>query len=279
MERQTMAEASLRKELLFHGLIIYWQELNLVYGCVLIFRTSWGVLVSQKVQRNAPCPCGSGQKYKKCCMLKAKDESNRRYDHREGVQQALVWLNQTYRPQIDQWVEQAWFTAMSTVERQGIATADSQIRAIHDVNVLELLLSEGYFSDNESEATPLQLVLMQAQLGLNAPQQAYLEQLAQRPLRLYRVVSVQAGVSFTIEDVLTQDIFEVPDAMGSRMFDKSDIAALRMMDVQGGWETSGAIYHIPNDYQDELIQLLQDIEGSLSQTIAHFWLKLVAAHV
>ncbi|MCE8429452.1 MAG: SEC-C domain-containing protein [Candidatus Methanoperedens sp.] len=25
---------------------------------------------TKKVGRNAPCPCGSGQKYKKCCMEK-----------------------------------------------------------------------------------------------------------------------------------------------------------------------------------------------------------------
>ena len=24
--------------------------------------------VSEKVDRNAPCPCGSGKKYKKCCL-------------------------------------------------------------------------------------------------------------------------------------------------------------------------------------------------------------------
>ncbi|MDQ6953473.1 MAG: SEC-C domain-containing protein [Mariprofundaceae bacterium] len=238
--------------------------------------------MSQKVQRNASCPCGSGQKYKKCCMLKAKDESNRRYDHREAVQQALVWLNQTYRPQIDQWVEQAWFTTMSDVERQGIATADPQIRAIHDVNVLELLLAEGGLSDIDSvgsETTPLQLVLAQASLGLNAPQRAYLEQLSQRPLRLYRVITSTEGQSFEVEDVLTQEGFEVPDEMGSRMFDMGDVVALRMMDTGGVWETSGAIYHIPSDYQDELIQLLQGVDGSLSSTVARFWLKLVAAHV
>jgi len=235
--------------------------------------------VSQKVQRNAPCPCGSGQKYKKCCMLKEKSASDRRYDHREGVQQALIWLNQTYRPQIDQWVENNWFTGMSTVERQGIATADAQIRAIHDVNVLELLLAEGRFSEGEQEETPLQLVLNHEALALNEEQRAYLEQLGQRPLRLYRVVNANAGVSFSIEDVLTQEAFEVSDAMGSRMFDKGDVVALRMMDVHGFWETSGAIYHIPDEYQDELIQLLQGVEGSLSDVIAHFWLKLVAAHV
>lgn len=27
-----------------------------------------------KIQRNDPCPCGSGKKYKKCCMKKSKAE-------------------------------------------------------------------------------------------------------------------------------------------------------------------------------------------------------------
>jgi hypothetical protein len=31
-----------------------------------------------KVGRNAPCPCGSGRKYKQCCALKAAQTSQRR---------------------------------------------------------------------------------------------------------------------------------------------------------------------------------------------------------
>ncbi len=29
------------------------------------------------VERNAPCPCGSGKKYKKCCLAKAGPLSSR----------------------------------------------------------------------------------------------------------------------------------------------------------------------------------------------------------
>ena len=28
-----------------------------------------------KISRNAPCPCGSGKKYKKCCLLSRKSEA------------------------------------------------------------------------------------------------------------------------------------------------------------------------------------------------------------
>lgn len=29
-----------------------------------------GTITSIKIKRNAPCPCGSGIKYKKCCLIK-----------------------------------------------------------------------------------------------------------------------------------------------------------------------------------------------------------------
>ena len=41
----------------------------------------------EKVRRNAPCPCGSGQKYKHCCLAK-DEESNRQQqelDQRRSV--------------------------------------------------------------------------------------------------------------------------------------------------------------------------------------------------
>src|SRR4029077_1024120 len=33
-------------------------------------RTDPAAAAGQKVGRNDPCPCGSGKKYKKCCLLK-----------------------------------------------------------------------------------------------------------------------------------------------------------------------------------------------------------------
>ncbi len=31
---------------------------------------------SAKIARNAPCPCGSGLKYKKCCIIGPEEERN-----------------------------------------------------------------------------------------------------------------------------------------------------------------------------------------------------------
>lgn len=50
--------------------------------------SSGGTLTSQPVKRNDPCPCGSGLKYKKCCMFKAVQDAiapNRNYYRRHGI--------------------------------------------------------------------------------------------------------------------------------------------------------------------------------------------------
>ena len=43
------------------------------------------------VERNAPCPCGSGKKYKKCCLAKAMSEkpSNESSTEPVGLQPAI----------------------------------------------------------------------------------------------------------------------------------------------------------------------------------------------
>jgi len=55
---------------------------------------------------------------------------------------------------------------------------------------------------------------------------------------------------------------------------------LRLVQTGGVWETSGAVYHIPDAYAAELQEKLGKAKkGDDSRTLIHFWLELVAAHV
>ncbi len=242
--------------------------------------------MSKKIQRNAPCPCGSGKKYKRCCMLDARDQMLASANRRDGVLQALMWVSQHYTEQTDQWVNDVWLADMSDEQRQGIVTADSRIRSIHDINLLEQLVSEGRYSDvdgdSDSEARPLQLILAAADLALDEAQRSYLEQLTERPLRLYQVTACVPGEHFSVRDVLLTDAetIAIADEYGSRMMDVDDVVGLRLMQTSAGWETSGAVYHIPDEYRADLERLLQDAsDAAFSFVLIKFWLKLVAAHV
>ena len=243
-----------------------------------------------KVHRNDPCPCGSGKKYKQCCLPKARDLANERAANRELVQEAVNWLSQQHGDALARWVEEVWFADVSEDERKGIATADAAIKSVHDTNLLEYLIAEGEFAPEEDAGEEkeqsdamrvLQLVLDSAE-HLLPSQQAYLEQLGERPLHLYKVSESQPGIGFTLTRFPEGDgeTVEIEDKWISRMLDIGDVVGLRPMRTAGVWETSGAVYFIPEDYVDALIGRLEEAgDAAYSRTLIRYWLGLVAAHV
>ncbi len=235
--------------------------------------------MSLKVQRNDPCPCGSGRKYKKCCLHAARQARMASARRREGVQKSLGWLNKHHASRIDDWVERVWLAGMSEAERTGIATADARIRGIHDVNLLEQLMAEGRFEDIGK--SPLQLILEADELDLDDEQRNFLEQLGLRSLCLYRVTSCSPGESFSVCEALEGgDPISIVDAYASRMLEDGDIIGLRLLQTPQGWESSGAIYHIPDEFVDELVgQLQQADQHEHGWILIRYWLRLVAAHV
>jgi len=238
--------------------------------------------VTVKTQRNQPCPCASGKKYKKCCMLQERAQSVASLKRKEGVQLALTWLNQHYSNEIEAWVENVWLDGISDDQRSGIASADSRIRSIHDINLLEQLLSEGSFLDMDGESSALALVLANNDLVLDDAQREYLNQLPSCVLQLYQITSCQAGKSFSVRDALDDcaKVIVIADSYGSRMFDSGDVIGLRLLQTPAGMETSGAIYHIPEAYVEELKDaLLAAKPKERAKVLIAHWLKLVAAHV
>lgn len=237
--------------------------------------------MAEKIQRNAPCPCGSGKKYKRCCAVKEHAIAAARIDRREGVQKSLGWINQTHKEQIDKWVEDIWLVGVQEVQRAQIVRADPLIRGIHDVNMLEFMVAEGTFKSEDGDVKPLQLIL-DAELGLNDEQKRYLSQLPERPLRLYQVSACTPGESYTLSSYpdAEEETVTIEDSTTSRMFDVGDIVGLRLLNSDTGWETSGAIYHIPEEYSEPLVKGLAEVNpDDYSKALALYWLELVAAHV
>jgi len=214
-------------------------------------------------------------------MINERDLVVASMGRREGVQHALSWVSHHYSEQINRWVEEVWLADISAEQRQGIGRADAKIRSIHDVNLLEQLVAEGRFADMDGEDSPLQLILGSDELELNQGQRDYLTQLPTRPLHLYTVDHCVPGVSFSVRDTLdsASAVVDIADTYGSRMFEVGDTVGLRLLETPAGWETSGAIYHIPAPYVPDLSAKLQSAEADYSATLIHYWLQLVASHV
>jgi len=86
-----------------------------------------GESVKQKPSRNAPCPCGSGKKYKKCCF--GKDDATTVEREREGIAEAE-------EREGDEEFQEMMLMAMSnwrrrTLEQKPHIKAYKQIRKMH----------------------------------------------------------------------------------------------------------------------------------------------------
>jgi len=244
--------------------------------------------VVHKAQRNDLCPCGSGKKYKKCCMLDERNLSAVRAGNREVVQEAVNWISQQHGDALAHWVEHVWFGSCDEQIRRGIAMADPSIKHIHDTNLLEYMIAEGVFQGNdETEALPVLKLILGASLKLSDTQRDYLEQLGKNPLRLYRVVEGVPGESFSLQVWRTEETVAVKDKPVliedkwiSRMLDVGDTVGLRLMQTGGLWETSGAVYHVPDEYVQDLVGALNNTDDEeYSRVLIRNWLELVAAHV
>src|SRR5437667_10084575 len=62
-------------------------------------------------RRNDPCPCGSGKKYKHCCLK--KEETQAASDWRQAVPKALNWLMVKYPEALREAVDDGFFGSLN----------------------------------------------------------------------------------------------------------------------------------------------------------------------
>ncbi len=233
-----------------------------------------------KIHRNDPCPCGSGKKYKQCCLPAEQARARARAARRELVGRITAWLGEAHADDVRRWVKEVWFNGVDEDLRRGLATTDPAIRRIHDVNVWEYMVTAGRFGEGGQARPVLDLVLDSA-LALTDDERQWLRRLARAPLRLYRVERAEPGQGFWLAPHPEggEAVF-IEDRWVSRMLDEGDVAGMRLVEHMGAWDTSGAVYFIPAEH---VASLAGDLEGldddAAGRLLIRRWIELAAAHV
>jgi hypothetical protein len=158
-----------------------------------------GKLLTMSIERNAPCPCGSGKKYKKCCWLKAQSTSNTLVLSRL-VERMSEWAATRFR----QRAKQSMMELMQAYSEEQFHAVLSAI-AEGEYSPSELSIDYffyGYCHEYRDEiGTTIQHFL--AHCGAMAREErAFFERLEKSRLRAYEVLSVAAD-SVEIVDAIT----------------------------------------------------------------------------
>jgi tetratricopeptide (TPR) repeat protein/HEAT repeat protein len=206
-----------------------------------------------KVGRNAPCPCGSGRKYKKCCLLKESrapiqsqpigPEGRLRDRLIEYVQRSLP------RADVDRAMQEFFGERFDPAGRH-LEMVETEAEADFGA-YLEWLIHDFRLSTGQ---TPIARFLMERGDHLPPDERSILEEWLDAVVGLHEVIDLEPGKSLTLRDVFTGETFQVREVRGSLSAARWDLISNRVIRVQGERQLSGSVTAFHALDREKLVQ-------------------------
>jgi hypothetical protein len=210
--------------------------------------------------RNDPCPCGSGKKYKRCCMARREEESRQGRDQVAGLGRAIGWLFDHHGPAVEDAILEFFDRGRGEVA-SFFADLPAGLKEMAEINLNEWLLADAEIVVDGARRRTAELVL-EAGPPLEAAARSRVAELARPPLRLYEVEECRPGEGLFLRDALEPGAAPawVKERTASRTLIRHAVFGARIILEGGERELSGAIYPIP---RGDLLRLKDFIRGRL----------------
>ncbi len=209
----------------------------------------------KKIGRNDPCPCGSGKKYKKCCLAGSGPAPG--YTERDR-QSALYKLNRfadsrQWRDVEEQAGELFWgpyFDAYAKLEDEGLNRIAE--------NVFDYWF---YFDHRIRDDSTLAERLLDSGWELSPGERAYIRQALGTSVRLYEVIDVRPGASIRLRDLIEGSEVTITEHSASRQVHRWDLLGARIfpLGTTGTPVIDGDCFPLPRAIREQLMEQLEDL--------------------
>ncbi len=209
-----------------------------------------------KPGRNDPCPCGSGKKFKKCCLARGP-EAWGAYSPAER-DSALALLGEfTWRPEMapqrDAAEEVFWapLHRMPQVDTDDPELIEESAGVFEDWFAFDVAGAEG--------RSPLEALLEREGHRLSAGEREFLERLGRTELRLYEVTDPAPGIGVGLVDLWADAWRFMHDPEAAKGLRATDVLAARLMPgpAGGGVVIEGATLPYPTAAKEDVLSLLR----------------------
>jgi hypothetical protein len=215
------------------------------------------------VGRNDPCPCGSGRKYKKCCLLAATTPTGA---YTQGERQsALVALGRFgWRHEFDgdrAAAEQRFWGALDLVPKDGQSEVMEQGAAFfQDWFTTDFRLANG--------RTLVELFLEREGRRLRSGELRYLERSRPSHLRPYEVVAVRLDEGFDLLDLWTRKRVPVRERLATHQVVQWNVLAARVtLGPDGVPVLDGLPYLYPARAKDAIMKDLRGLHRKFRRRV------------
>jgi hypothetical protein len=206
-----------------------------------------------EVGRNAPCPCGSGRKYKKCCLGKDPGAPYTRAD-RESALVKLVDFSMVAEFAGERLAAGAafwspWLDARGEGGRSAM-DLEASVGAFSTWFALDVPLVSG--------ATVLQLMLRRQGASLGRGEREYLDRMRDTHLRPYQITDVKLDEGLRLIDLWSGEHVWVQERLGTSQLVRWDLIVVRLMrGVAGELVIDGRPYLYPVGSKEVLLRALR----------------------
>lgn len=207
---------------------------------------------SKKPGRNDPCPCGSGKKYKKCCMLKTEATVGPQEKARARLVDSLFeFAAQFHQDKIGDAFEYFW--AGEIPEK----ILPNEYHDFVEINFNEWFLFD-YIIETEGFKTIVDLYGEYHKHSLTDVEKQVLDVFRESVLSLYEVQEVLLNQGLILQDLLIGGEYGVKEKSATRGLFKWDILAARLLLIDGRHILCGSAYPYPVWQKDVFIDVIKE---------------------
>jgi hypothetical protein len=229
----------------------------------------------QKIGRNDLCPCGSGKKYKQCCLSKSistspgAELSDTPWSRqREASDRLTEDLQRTLKRNFSDFVLEAWMDFNQDADPVPLSKMPHELSIFSPYLLFEWDPEKTLRRRVEKSqgGLVLQAYLKNAANRLSALEQLILEQAIARPVSFYEIVRVHPGRGAVLRDILIGEETEVEEHSGSEMMRPGDVLYAQLW-ILPDVATLGrsAPIPIPPDSKVEIIKLRAQLQRKIKK--------------
>jgi len=190
----------------------------------------------RKVGRNDPCPCGSGKKYKRCCLLtKPVSQDSLWARQREALDKLTRDIMRFAVRKFGEMVDEAWqdFNMSDLPDAIVDRSTEDQIFMPYFLFHWDPYGNPRSRRPNGRGGVVLQLYTLERARWLTETDRLFLEQAAKQPLSFHEILKTEPGERIVLRDLLIGAETEVIERSASLTLRPGDITYAQVWDLPG----------------------------------------------
>jgi SEC-C motif len=203
------------------------------------------------VGRNEACPCGSGRKYKKCCL--GKRSSDTPYTNADRDLSLRKFVKSMPPEELEDQKRLFWGRQLAMRDKH----KDDLIAQMADYACLWWLLF-----DAADHGETLADHLLENEPTLAPGERKFFEAVRRTTMQLYEVIAIEPGKGMTLRDVIHRNEVQVQERSASRTLRAWDLIAARVVPkgASGQPELDGGLFPMRDEQRQWLIEQLKQME-------------------